>query len=89
MSHVTQVVEAICDYPGCRVRTADITPDFYAEVRAPGWETWGRFQVGTAAAVVADRLPVWARETYWGTVADRYFDSALPGLPVQPKEQQQ
>lgn len=39
--------------------------------------TVGRLPVGTPAAVVAERLPEWARGLYWGTVLDRFFAQEL------------
>lgn len=39
--------------------------------------TIGRLELGTPAAVVADRLPEWARQAYWGTVVERFFDQEL------------
>lgn len=39
--------------------------------------TIGRLPYGTGAAVVAERLPEWARGPYWGTVIERVFEQEL------------
>lgn len=57
-------------------RYADLLASFAEHNKGNGRcfpRTIGRLEYGTAAAVVAARLPEWAREAYWGSVADRYF----------------